>query len=119
MWTSPSDGSTRTSQGLLLALPSNIGRFSRDKFSQVPELDVGIVVPVLNCLTFRTDFSALYWSRVVRAGEQINRAIDITQIPNYPFADTAQAAGLGLPGVPFKQSDLWVLGVSVGMELKW
>ncbi len=112
-------GTKRTSDGVLLALPSNIGRFSRNKFSQVPELDVGVAIPVLNWMTIRTDFSALYWSRIVRAGEQINRAIDITQIPNFPGAAAASPTGLRLPTVPFEQSDLWVLGISLGLELRW
>lgn len=112
-------GSQVASQGLLLALPSNIGTFSKVKFAQVPELNVGVVVPMLPWLTLRTDFSALYISRFIRAGSQINRVIDITQIPNYPPNIGVPSTGLGLPTVLFNQSDLWMLGISVGMELKW
>jgi hypothetical protein len=113
------NGTKTVSQGVLLALPSNIGRFSRDRFCQIPEIDFGVVVPVLNWLTLRTDFSAMYLSRIVRASDQINRAIDISQIPNFPAAASATPTGLNLPTVPFNQSDLWVLGISIGMELKW
>jgi hypothetical protein len=108
-----------TSPGGLLALPSNIGHFHDDKFAQVPEIDLKISVPLTSHLTFSTGFSTLYWSRILRAGQQIERDLDITQIHNFPPAATAIPTGLNQPGVPFKQSDLWVLGINVGFELKF
>ncbi len=113
------NGSTVVSRGALLALPSNSGSFSKVKFSQVPELDTSINWPVLSSLTFRFDFTAMYWSKVLRAREQIDTNIDVTQIPNFPGAAGVPSSGLQQPGVTFTQSDLWVLGVGVGVELTW
>ncbi len=113
------NGSTVVSQGALLALPSNSGSFSKVKFSQVPELDTSITWPVLSCLTFRFDFSAMYWSKILRAREQINTNIDVTQIPNFPGSAGVPSTGLQQPSVLFSQSDLWVLGVGLGVELTW
>src|SRR5262249_58623491 len=78
------DGSTTVSQGALLALPGNIGRFHRNVFTQVPELSWNVAVPVNDHLTLSTGFSALYWTRIARPGDEVATAIDVTQIPNFP-----------------------------------
>jgi hypothetical protein len=103
----------------LLALPSNIGNYNNSKFAQVPELSVKLSTPVTSNLTLSGGFSALYWSRLLRPGHQVERDLDITQIPNFPPGATATPTGLGQPSVPFKQSDLWLLGISVGAEIRW
>lgn len=113
------NGTTVTSPAGLLALPSNIGRFQQNKFSQIPEFNVGMSCPILSCLTLRFDFTAIYWSKILRAREQIDRVIDVTQIPNDPLAAGSVPTGLGRPMVPFVQSGLWVLGVGLGAEVKW
>jgi hypothetical protein len=107
------------SQGGLLALPSNSGSFHNNKFAQVPELNLKVAALYSSHLKFSVGFSALYWSRVLRPGQQIDREIDITQIPNFPPAAGAIPTGLNQPGVLFKQSDLWVLGISFGFEVNW
>jgi hypothetical protein len=103
----------------LLALRSNSGSFHANQFSQVPELTFKISARASSHLTFSGGFSALYWSRVLRPGQQIDRSLDITQIPNFPGAAGAVPTGLNQPGVPFRQSDLWVLGIQFGMEINW
>jgi hypothetical protein len=108
-----------SSPGGLLALPSNIGHFHTVKFSQVPELYFKISAPLTPHLTFCTGFSALYWSKILRPGLQVDRALDITQIPNFPPATSASPIGLNQPGVPFNQSDLWVLGINIGLEVNY
>ncbi len=112
-------GATTTSNGGLLALPSNIGDHHHDRFAQVAEGDVKLAWPVLDHLTISTGFSAMYWNRVLRAAKQIDRNIDVSQIPNFPLAAGATPTGLGAPGVFFRQSDLWVLGISFGAEVSW
>jgi Putative beta barrel porin-7 (BBP7) len=113
------NGARISSQGGLLALPSNSGRHQIDKFSQVPELNLKLSAPLTSRLTFSTGFSSLYWSRVLRAGQQIDRDLDISQIPNFPAGTSATATGLNQPGLAFKQSDLWVLGINFGLEFKY
>jgi hypothetical protein len=113
------NGSTATYTGGLLALPSNIGQFHRDKFAQVPEIDFKLSYWVTNHLTLSTGFETIYWSRIARPGEQIDRQIDITQIPNFPLNAGATPTGLGRPALPFAQSDLWALGLTFGAEIKW
>jgi hypothetical protein len=113
------NGTTAVSNGGLLALPSNIGNHHTNAFAQVPELEFKLVYPVGNHLKFSTGVSALYWSKVLRAADQIDRSIDVTQIPNFPLAPGATPTGLTAPGVPFTQSALWIVGLSLGVEVKW
>jgi hypothetical protein len=113
------NSSTASYTGGLLALPSNIGQYNRDVFAQVPELDLKIAYEATKHLSLSVGFSTLYWNRIARAGEQIDREVDITQIPNFPLAAGSEPTGLGRPGVPFTQSDLWVMGISLGVEVKW
>src|SRR5262245_4735888 len=113
------DGTKSLFPGGLLALPSNIGHFHRSQFSQVLGLDFKMSAPLADYLTIYTDFSALYWSKLLRPAEQIDRNIDITQIPNFPPGALASPTGLNEPAVPFRQSNMWLLGVSIGLELRW
>jgi hypothetical protein len=113
------NGTTLVSNGGLLALPSNIGSFHRDKFAQVPEIDVKLVSPIRKNLSLSVGFDTLYWSRILRPAQQVDRDIDITQIPNFPAAASAMPTGLGRPTVAFHQSDVWFLGITLGAEMTW
>jgi hypothetical protein len=113
------DGRTTVSPGSLFALPSNIGRFNRDKFAQVPEMGGSLAFPLGDHLILSTRFTALYWNRILRPGEQVDPVIDVTQIPNFQGAAGATPTGLRAPGVPFRQSHLWLLGLTFSAEVTW
>jgi hypothetical protein len=113
------DGTTAVSTGGLFALTSNIGHYHRDKFTPLPEINFQFGGALTQHLTLTLGFSALYWDRFLRPGLQIQREIDITQIPNFPPALTATPTGLGNPSVPMRQADLWVMGITFGLEFKW
>jgi hypothetical protein len=113
------NSTTSVSSGGVLALPSNIGDHHVNRFSQVPELDLKLAYPVGSRLRLLVGFSALFWNNLAFPASQIDRGIDITQIPNNPLAAGATPTGLARPAVPFKQSDLWMLGINFGLEYKW
>jgi hypothetical protein len=112
-------GQAITSPGALLALPSNIGHHDRTKFSFLPEVGFKLAFPVNSHVTLAAGFTTLYWNRTIRPANQVDRAVDITQIPSFPGAAAAAPTGLGRPGVPFNQSDLWLMGGMISMEVKW
>jgi hypothetical protein len=113
------NGQTVLSPGALLALPSNTGRFYRNQFSYVPELSAKLAFPVTDYLTLGVSFTTLYWSRIVHAADQIDRSIDISQVPSFPGAATAVPLGLARPAVPFNQSSLWLMGAMFTAEVRW
>jgi len=111
------DGTRQGFRGGLLALPTNIGHFTQDRFAVIPEVDINAGYRVSNCLCIYMGYTFLYWSRVVRPGDQIDRVIDTTQIPN--FAQSTLPTGFARPTNPFKEKDFWAQGLNFGLEFTW
>jgi hypothetical protein len=107
-------GATSFFNGGLLALPSNSGSFSRDRFAVVPETDLILGFRVTNHMKLLLGYSFLYWSNVARPGDQIDRVIDVTKIPNSGLA--VPATGQNRPMPIFKGTDFWAQGISFGVE---
>lgn len=112
--TRPGQVAERFTGGLLAAGP-NIGTFNRDKFSVAPEATLNVGYRVTPNLRTYVGYNFLYWSNVIRPGDQIDRTVDLTFIPNGPPVPFSQ----NRPLPTFKQSDLWVHGVQFGLELRW
>jgi hypothetical protein len=110
-------GNLHVFRGGLLALQSNIGHFTRDRFAVVPEVGLTVGCQLTDQLRFTVGYNLLYWSEVIRPGEQIDRVIDETLIPN--FGARHPPAGQNRPMVLFKQSDYWAQGLTFGLEYKY
>lgn len=104
-------------QGGLLALPTNIGHYSRDRFTVIPELGVNVGCQVTPCLRAYAGYSCLYWNRVVRPGDQIDVGINPTQLPS--AAGPGELVGPRRPAFAFRETDFWAHGVSAGLEFRW
>ena len=96
------------SQGLL-ALDSNSGIHKRNSFASVAELGFSVKRRFACGLEATFGYSFVYWSDVLRAGDQIDLIVDPRQVP--PDPQTAS-----LPGVPMKQTDFWAQGLHFGLE---
>jgi hypothetical protein len=105
-------------QGGLLALNSNIGQFSRDVFSVVPEVGVNVGYQVTDHLRAYVGYNFLYWSNVIRPGDQIDRVIDVNRVPRFAPPGVPDATTIR-PAVLFRETDFWAQGVNVGMEYRW
>jgi hypothetical protein len=105
-------------QGGLLALPSNIGHFSRDHFAVAPEVGINFGYQVTDHVRAFVGYNFLYLSSVIRPGDQVDRVLDITQIPNFPVPGV-QATALGRPTVLFKETDFWAQGINFGVEIRY
>jgi hypothetical protein len=103
--------------GGLLAERSNIGSFHRDRFSVVPEVDLNVSYHVSDHVRVFAGYDFLYWSSVVRPGQQIDRTIDENQIPN--FNSGQPPAGQNRPMVLFHESDFWAQGLNLGLEFRY
>lgn len=118
------NGQTLRFDGGLLALPSNIGRESRDRFSVVPETGVSLGYNFSDRLRVSVGYNFLYWSSVVRPSDQIDRNLDVRQIPNF-VRPTDPLLGGALPTNPtapqrlFRDNDFWAHGLTVGVEVKF
>ena len=104
-------------RGGLLAVGPNLGRFTDDRFSVVPEATLNVGYMLTPTVRVYTGYNFLYWSNVIRPGDQIDRTVDVTFVPNPPAG--VPASGQIRPMPLFKQSDLWVQGIQFGVELRW
>jgi hypothetical protein len=109
-------GVESTSVGGLLALPTNIGHYEANNFAVVPELDLklGFQFTTHTRVVFGYDF--LYWSKVARAGEQIDRAVNSTLLPN---SGVTPAGDLTRPQFTFQETGFWAQGFNVGIDCRW
>jgi hypothetical protein len=105
-----------TFRGGLLAAGPNLGSFTRNEFSVVPEFTLNAGVWLTPTLKVYAGYNFLFWSNVIRPGEQIDPVVDLTNVPNAP------AVPPGAPNRPaalFRQSDLLLHGAQVGLEWRW
>src|SRR5439155_11013730 len=104
-------------RGGLLATGPNLGHFTSDRFSVVPEATVNLGFWVTPAVRLYAGYNFLYWSNVIRPGDQIDRVVDVTFVPNPPLG--VVPSGQNHPQPLFRQSDLWVHGIQVGCEWRW
>ena len=97
----------------LLAQPSNIGRYSRDTFSVVPEVGVNVGYQITPYWRAFVGYNFLFWSNVARPGAVIDRTVNITQ------QSGGQLVGPARPAFAFNDTNFWVQGLTFGMELKY
>ena len=97
--TSSALGTTSTS---FLVTGTNAGRYQNTYFAVLPTADAKFGYDVTDWLRLNVGYSFLYWSRVERAGDQIDRDVS--------------------GGHPLYQrtiTDYWLQGVTLGMELRY
>jgi hypothetical protein len=103
------------STGGVLALPTNIGHFSRgNEVSVIPEFEAKVGYQVTPRLRATLGYTVLYWDNVVRAADQVDRLINPNLLPG--------ASGTGGPSNPmfrFHRDNLWVQGLELGMEFRF
>jgi hypothetical protein len=110
--TIPAAGAPITySPGGLLALSSNSGSYSSNQLSIMPELGLTLGYDITSRLRATMGYSFIYWSQVLRAGEQIDTNIN----PNL-FPPPAAAPGLRQPRFLNATNDFWAQGLSWGLE---
>lgn len=103
--------------GGLYALPSNIGHYSRDRFSVVPEAGFTVGYQLTRGLRAVVGYTFLYNSSVLRPGNQIDRGLNVSQLPSQ--IGPGMLVGAARPAPVFRGSDFWAQGISIGLELRY
>jgi hypothetical protein len=106
-----------TAPGGILAVPSNIGNHNRTVVSFVPEVGVNAGVNLTRWCRLNAGYNFLFWNNVVRAGDQIDRAVNGNQVPTAP--DFGTAVGPSRPLFAFHESNFWVQYINIGVELHY
>jgi hypothetical protein len=116
------DGTIRTANGGLLALPgANIGRFSENSFAVVPEVGVNVGYQLTSRLRFFVGYNFLYIGNAVRPGSAIDPYVDAARIPNFPLPGNPSPllTSPPRPAPQFRSSDFFVQGISFGLQFNW
>jgi hypothetical protein len=104
-----------TGVGGLLALPSNIGRFSKDRVEVIPEFGVRIGYQVTPRLQVFAGYTFLYWADVLRAGSEVDLVVNPTLLPGSPIPPT----GAQRPMPLLNNTSFWAQGIDLGVELRF
>ncbi len=115
------DGSTTvngaTAPGGAYAQPSDIGHYNANDFTVVTDLTFTVGYQIHPNIRLTAGYNLIYWPRVERAGEQIDRSMSAGQAPT----DSLYVPGtIGAnPRFLNTRSDFWAQGVNVGVEVKY
>jgi hypothetical protein len=105
--------------GGLLAMPTNMGTYTRDDFTIIPEAEFKVICRITKRLEASIGYSLLYWSDVALAGQQIDMSMG-----GQPTVNASQLLGGVLfgPANPafngIRDCDFWVQTLSLGLTLK-
>lgn len=102
--------------GGLYAAGPNLGRFTKDRFSVVPEVTLNLGYDLTPRLKAYAGYNFLYWSNVIRPGDQIDRFVDLTYVPNAP---DVPFSGQERPQPTFTKTGFWAQGIQFGLEFRW
>lgn len=103
-------GGAVTTNGGLYAQPTNIGNYSRDVMVWAPEANFKLNCAVTQRLSVSVGYSFLYFTRVSFAGDQIDRAVNATQLNGGAIVGPAR------PAFAFRDTDFWVQSVDLGLS---
>jgi hypothetical protein len=96
-----------------LVQQTNSGHFTDTSFAVVPEIGVTAGYQVTEHVRVSVGYTFLYWSEVVRAGDQIDLSVNTTQLL------PAHLVGPARPALTFRDTDFWAQGISFGLELRY
>lgn len=100
--TQPPGGAATVVPGGIYTGATNIGRFTQDEFTVIPELQLNVGYQLRPRVRTYVGYNFLYWSDVVRPGEQIDPVF-----------------GGGRPTPLMNRTDFWAHGLSFGVELRY
>jgi hypothetical protein len=109
----PASGPGTSATGGILATTANIGEYYQSPFAVVPELDLNLAYAITPHLSARIGYSFIYWSNVLRPGDQVNRVVSPNLIPS----DVSYGqAGPNQPQYQFNTTSYWAQGLNVGLD---
>jgi hypothetical protein len=109
------DGSPVTQDGGLLALSTNTGTHTTDRFALLPELDVTLNCQLTCNLRLSLGYNLLWLTEVARSGDQIDFGVNPTYLPGSRVSPT----GARRPAPLLNTTSMWAQAVSVGAVLEF
>lgn len=101
--------------GGVLAQRTNIGSYSRDELAVIPQLGATIGWRITPRFSLTAGYTFVYFSNVVRAGDQISTDIN----PNLFPPEATPFTGALRPEFAWRETDFWAQGLSFGGDFRW
>jgi hypothetical protein len=111
-------GQVQTLNGGFLALPSNSGPLSQNRFGVVPEVGIKVGYQISDGLRAYVGYDFLFWNSVLRPADQVDRRLNPLLIPGF-IIPPQPFTGPALPRVPLQTTSYWAQGVSFGLEYRY
>jgi hypothetical protein len=97
----------------VLVQPSNVGPHNTNGVTVIPEFGVKLGFFVNRRLKLSAGYNFMYWSKIMRPGDQIDINMNPSQLPPGP------TTGMGLPQYMNRTTDFWMQGVTAGLEYRF
>lgn len=104
-----------TNNGGLLALPSNIGRYSSDNVAVIPQFGANLYYQITPWMRATVGYTFLLWPHVVRSADAIDTAVN----PNLLPPGNPLGGGPTHPVFTGGTSTFWAQGISAGLQLRF
>jgi Putative beta barrel porin-7 (BBP7) len=112
-----------TFPGGIFAQSTNIGLQNANPtfvpFSVLPSLELKLVCRLTQRLQAFAGYDVIYWSGVLRPGNQINHNVNLSQNAVLDPNGVGTLVGPAQPAFLLNRSDFWAQGVSVGLEFRY
>jgi hypothetical protein len=110
------NGVLSTTPGGLLSGPGDAGKHSRDRITFLPELNLRLGYAITHWLRAYVGYDTLYISNVIRPTGQTATS---TSTVNATVLGTTTQVSVSQPTFRFSDTNLWVQGISFGVELRY
>jgi hypothetical protein len=107
-----------TFPGAVLTQPTNIGDQTHNQFSIVPQLSLKLAWQITHHIRLIGGYDFLFWTNVVRPGDQIDHNINFSQSPVAQLGGTS-LVGPALPTPLFNNTSFFAQGASLGVEIRY
>lgn len=97
----------------------NIGDYDRNRFSMIPELNLTVGYQLTQRCKLRVGYTLMYWTNVVRPGDQIDREINTTQVPGYDYGPDTILYIPSRPKFAWNETNVLIQGLNTGIEYNW
>jgi hypothetical protein len=99
----------------IFAQPSNSGTRSSNNFAVVPQVEVKLAYEMTPGVQLTIGYDFLYYSSVVRPGDQLNRNLPKDQI----FQQGGTAVSSTSPAALFNKTDVYTQGLNIGVAVRF
>jgi hypothetical protein len=97
-----------TNPGGILAQNTNIGTYSRNRFTFIPQLTANLKYHFTPNASVHIGYNIIWISNIVTAGDQIDTVVNSSQIGGGPLVGPAR------PAFAFHDNDYWLQGINFG-----